>query len=155
MKVVAHCPVLNKIQLNQLAALPPTSAAAREHSFRVYHQVQQRSGVELPPTEWGWELINGQLQPVLTRQLPAPEKLLTLISCNCKSGCERFCDCKMSGLFYTTLCGDFYGNGCSNSEKQSFFIQTLMESITLMQKRAKTISVPIHYHTQMKHLISR
>jgi len=61
-------------------------------------------------------LINGQLQPVLTRQPPAPEKLLTLISCNCKSGCERSCGCKKSGLFCTILCGRCHGNGCSNSE---------------------------------------
>jgi len=113
MKSVANCPVQNKIQLT---ALPPTSAAAREHSFRVYHQVQQWLGVELPPTEWGWEVINGQLQPVFTRQPPAPEKQLTLISCNCKSGCEWSCGCKKSGLFCTILCGHCHGNGCSNSE---------------------------------------
>jgi hypothetical protein len=86
MKAVASCPIHNKIQL---AALPPTSASANEHSFRVYHQVQQWLGVELPPTKWGWELTDGQLQPLFTRQPPAPEKLLSLISCNCKSGCER------------------------------------------------------------------
>jgi len=50
LKAVARCPVPNKILL---VALPPTSAAAREHSFRVYHQMQQWLGVELPPTEWG------------------------------------------------------------------------------------------------------
>jgi len=32
-------------------------------------------------------------------------------------------------------------------KKQSFFIETLVESITLMHKRAKTIKVPIHYPT--------
>ena len=73
--------------------------------------------MELPPTEWGWKLINGQLQPVLTRQPPAPEKLLSLISCSCKSGCERSCGCKKSGLFCTILCGHCHGNGCSNFEK--------------------------------------
>ncbi|XP_028418322.1 uncharacterized protein LOC114543611 [Dendronephthya gigantea] len=113
MKAVANCPVNNQMQL---AALPPTSAAAKEHSFRVYHQVQQWLGVELPPTQWGWQLKNGNLQPVLTRQAPAPEKLLTLISCNCKSGCERSCGCKKAGLVCTVLCGHCNGNGCSNSE---------------------------------------
>ena len=33
-----------------LAALPPTSAAAREHSKRTYLQVQQWSGRDLMPT---------------------------------------------------------------------------------------------------------
>ena len=79
MKAVANCPVQNQMQL---AALPPTSAAAKEHSFRVYHQVQQWLGVDLPPTQWGSQLRNGNLQPVLTCQAPAPEKLLKiLISC--------------------------------------------------------------------------
>ena len=34
--------------------------------------------MELSPTEWDWELINGQLHPVLPRQPPAPEQLYTL-----------------------------------------------------------------------------
>jgi hypothetical protein len=113
MKAVANCPVQNQMQL---AALPPTSAAAKEHSFRVYHQVQQWLGVELEPTQLGWQLKNGNLQPVLTRQAPAPEKLLTLISCNCKSGCEQSCGCKKAGLICTVLCGHCHGNGCSNSD---------------------------------------
>ena len=67
MKAVPICPVQSKIQL---AALPPTSAAAKEHSLSVYHQVQMWLEVELPPTEWGLKLIDGQLQPVLhCRQL--------------------------------------------------------------------------------------
>lgn len=114
MKAVANCPVQNKIQL---AALPPISAAAKEHSFRVFHQMQQWLGVELPPTEWGWKLSDGQLQPVFMCQPPEPEKLLSLISCNCKSGCERSCGCKKAGLFCNVMCGYCQGNGCSNSEK--------------------------------------
>ena len=113
MKAVANCPIQNQMQL---AALPPTSAAAKEHSFRVYHQVQQWLGVDLPPTQWGWQLRNRNQQPVLTCQAPAPEKLLNLISCNCKSGCERLCGCKKTGLICTVLCGHCNGNGCSNSD---------------------------------------
>ena len=114
MKAVANCPIQNKIQL---AALPPTSAAAREHCLRVYFQVQQWLGEDLPPTEWGWKLTNGQLFPVLTHHPPAPEKLLNLISCNCKQNCERLCGCKKAGLFCTALCSHCRGNGCTNSEE--------------------------------------
>jgi hypothetical protein len=35
------------------ASLPPTSASARYHILRVYHQVQSWKGEALPPEEWG------------------------------------------------------------------------------------------------------
>ena len=65
-----------------LATLPPTSAAARQHSFRVYHQVQQWRGIALDPTDWGWMLKDGDLTPLPTLREPAPETLLHLITCN-------------------------------------------------------------------------
>ena len=40
----------------QSEVLPPTSAAAKFHSFRVYFQVQQWQGSTfLRPTDWGWK----------------------------------------------------------------------------------------------------
>ena len=72
-----------------LATLPPTSAVARQHLFRVYHQVQQWRGVALNRTDWGWRLKDGCLTPLPTLREPAPELLLHLITCNCRSGCER------------------------------------------------------------------
>ena len=38
-------------------SLPPTSAAAKYHSFRVYLQVQEWKGsaAELHPRDWGWQ----------------------------------------------------------------------------------------------------
>jgi len=38
---------------NVLLGLPPSEAAAREHSFRVYHQVQAWLGNQKSPEEWG------------------------------------------------------------------------------------------------------
>ena len=37
-------------------AFPPTSAAAKYHSMRVYYQVQccRNDDTDLLPTEWGW-----------------------------------------------------------------------------------------------------
>ena len=40
----------------ELAALPPTLAAAISHFYRVYHQVQQWLGNDLDPTEWACRL---------------------------------------------------------------------------------------------------
>ena len=73
----------------ELATLPPTSAAVRQHSFRGYHQVQQWRGVALNRTDWGWRLKDGRLTPLPTLREPAPESLLHLITCNCRPGCER------------------------------------------------------------------
>lgn len=114
MKAVAKGPVHTQLQL---ASLPPTSATAKEHSLRVYHQVQHWLGNDLVPTKWGWKMMNGQLHPILTQKPPAPDNLLNLISCNCKTGCERGCGCKKAGIQCSLLCGYCRGGGCSNSEK--------------------------------------
>ena len=58
-----------------LATLPLTSAAARQHSFMVYYQVQQWHGVELQVADWGWRLESGRLRPVPTLREPAPDNL--------------------------------------------------------------------------------
>ena len=49
--------------------IPPTSAAARFHSRRVYHHVQQLKGMNLQPQEWRWEQII--LQGRATTQFPS------------------------------------------------------------------------------------
>uniref|UniRef100_A0A8D8XT43 Uncharacterized protein n=1 Tax=Cacopsylla melanoneura TaxID=428564 RepID=A0A8D8XT43_9HEMI len=36
-----------------ISSLPPTEGAARQHSYRTYHQVQQWLGNNLPPQDWG------------------------------------------------------------------------------------------------------
>ena len=62
-----------------LATLPPTSAAARQHSFMVYYQVQQWHGVELQVADRGWRLESGRLRPVPTLREPAPDNLLHML----------------------------------------------------------------------------
>ncbi|KAG1678463.1 Multidrug resistance-associated protein 1 [Nymphon striatum] len=62
----------------QLASLPPTSAAAKKHSYRTYHTVQEWMGNTLPPIEWGWRSHDGTLAPVETDKPVAPESLLNM-----------------------------------------------------------------------------
>lgn len=99
----------------QLSHLPPTSAAARMHSYRAYLQVQQWRGNALPPTEWGWALHEGRLRPVPTDKAPAPLELLHMVFCNCPSECAEHCDCRRSGLPCSALCGFCGGSSCENS----------------------------------------
>ncbi|CAG9769581.1 unnamed protein product [Ceutorhynchus assimilis] len=92
-----------------VATLPPTSAAAKQHLYRVYHQ-----GNRLPEAEWGWISHAGQLKPIPTTKEPAPERVLNIISCNCKSGCDNRCGCRRNGLNCTNMCGYCAGHGCTN-----------------------------------------
>ena len=86
--------------------LPPTSAAARYHSMRVYLQVQQWMGNQMQPVEWGWCEKGGQYIPVLTDKAAAPPNLLKIVRCNCKTGySNRHCTCKANGLESTNGCG--------------------------------------------------
>ncbi|KAK7491791.1 hypothetical protein BaRGS_00017047 [Batillaria attramentaria] len=100
--------------------LPPTSSAARYHSYRVYFQVQEWANLaekgELLPENWGWELRENQLLPVTMDLPPAPEVLLNIINCSCKKDCSSGkCSCRKHGLACTTACGECHGISCTNS----------------------------------------
>jgi len=98
-----------------LASLPPTSAAARQHSFRVYLQVQRWLGMQHKATDFGWKMLNGNLVPVTTSETAVPEDILNLISCNCKLTCRNACGCRRVGLLCTILCGHCQGVSCTNA----------------------------------------
>jgi len=77
--------------------LPPTSAAAKYHSCRVYLQIQEwrGHGNKFQPLEWGWKECDGTLMPLLTDLPPAPDDLLKMIRCNCQTDCSTMrCMCK-------------------------------------------------------------
>lgn len=101
----------------RLAVLPPTSSAVRQHSYRVYHQVQLWRNRQLPPTEWGWKMRGGVLLPIPTLDQPASDELLHLLYCNCKSDCIRNCACRKAGLECTPMCGKCNGYACSNAPR--------------------------------------
>lgn len=110
-KVIAKQPVFGKFDLS---VLPPTSGAAKQHSYRVFHQVQSWRGVELPATDWGWKKKEGQLLPIPTLDPLAPENLLKLVFCNCKIDCAQRCDCRRGEFPCTAMCGKCNGEACSN-----------------------------------------
>ena len=45
----------------ELACLLQESAAAKRHSLRVFHPVQQWMGVNLDASELGWKMVDGRL----------------------------------------------------------------------------------------------
>lgn len=62
-----------------LASIGPTSNAAEQHSYRVYHAVQSSLGNSLDPEMWGFQQVNGLLMPIAMTKAPAPDYLLNLI----------------------------------------------------------------------------
>ena len=51
--------------------LPPTSAAAKYHSLRVYLQVQVwlGKGGDMSAEKWGWKITNGKMLPLLAERM--------------------------------------------------------------------------------------
>lgn len=105
---------LSKNNFN-LASLPPTEAAARQHSFRAYLQVQVWMNKVLDPERWGWKITINGLTPITTTDPPAPQELLNSISCTCKKGCKAACSCRKAGIKCTTICITCKGHACFNS----------------------------------------
>lgn len=100
----------------KLESLPPTSDSAAQHSYRVYHQIQQWLGNKLEPEKWGWVRQEGDLHPVRTTLPPAPDEIIQLISCSCKGDCSSAkCSCKKNGITCSALCKTCEGVTCCNS----------------------------------------
>ena len=91
------------------SSLPPTSCSAKYHSFRAYYQIKQwtdigndssQSTVTMDPLKWGWKLQNGQLVEITRDMLAAPDGLLRVVRCNCKTDCSTArCSCRKHGLY--------------------------------------------------------
>ena len=108
-----------KIDLDP-SILPPSPRAAYYHGLRVYHQTMvwvQLSATDLNPLKSGWSLKN-ILEPIKTDLAPAPDHILKVIRCSCKSGCSsNRCFCKRNGLQCTLSCTECNGITCKNCEK--------------------------------------
>lgn len=107
----------------QPSKLPPTSTAAKFHSMRCYYQVQEwlllacsRSDFHLNPLEWGWEETDNMLLPVCCDEPAAPDELLNIIKCSCKTDCQTArCSCRQHGLVCGAGCSECRGETCTNS----------------------------------------
>ena len=106
----------------QSKSLPPTAAAANQHSLRVFLQVQSWNNPtsSMDPTQWGWEQRQNRYFPVYTAKdvAVAPQQLLKIIRCTCKVGdCStNNCSCRRNGLECTVACKGCKGASCANSK---------------------------------------
>ncbi|ELT93782.1 hypothetical protein CAPTEDRAFT_190961 [Capitella teleta] len=108
--------IARKNKYVQPCTLPPTSAASKFHSDRVYLQVQQwRKNESLSPCEWGWKIVDS-VMPIMTDVPAAPAVLLSMICYSCQGDCSTLrCSCRKNGLECTTACSECRGNSCSNN----------------------------------------
>ena len=108
------------------AKLPPTERAVYYHGLRVHLQIViwkllDDGSIELKPNEWGWHWKNNLLQPITTDMDVAPESLLKVIRCNCKTTSKNqcgtnLCSCRKHGLRCVTTCGECFGESCENKQ---------------------------------------
>lgn len=90
--------------------LPPTRASLLPHILRSnYISSKDKSYKEtrptLPPKERnGWNYKDGEYSPVMCLELPAPQAIIELIKCGCKTCETKGCGCKKNGLPCTPLC---------------------------------------------------
>ena len=75
------------------------------------------------PVTLGWQMQDGKLLLLLTKEAPAPEAVLQLIRCNCGSTnvestnkCSRGCSCKRNNLVCTEMCNCAGDDKCQNTE---------------------------------------
>jgi len=59
------------------------------------------------PAAFGWTFDAGSnhFSPVRCLNPPAPEAIMHLIKCGCKSGCEGRCSCRKNNIPCTEFCG--------------------------------------------------
>ena len=101
--------------------LPPTLGTLIPHTQRAFYMalvwnLSTKPCPSIPPaTNFSWERQDGYLVPVLNINVPAPEALLELRQCSCRSSCmTNRCGCHKNSLMCSDACG--CGDGCENSE---------------------------------------
>ena len=67
-----------------LASLVPSEELVCLHLDRAYFQIQYWQGNALEPTDYGWEVKYGLLEPMSMQQDPAPVCFMEVTQCKCK-----------------------------------------------------------------------
>ena len=101
-----------------LSVLPPSPRAAVYHGLRVYHQIKvwlPLMNTNCDPMNWGWEMNNGSLSPIMIDVEPGPQDLLEMIRCNCKEPCDKRWLCQRAGLKCSSSCSECLGVFCENA----------------------------------------
>jgi len=109
-------------QLAESNKLPPTLGALEEHikrvrlQSRVWCQATVMQQQPLDPLKFGYyKVASGQMFPVTTNTLPAPQAIIELVRCKCNTNCStQRCSCRKNNLSCTELC--LCDTECENDE---------------------------------------
>ena len=99
--------VLSKRSHIDPALLPPSPRASFFYGLRVYHQLKvwrDLRDIDFNPLDWGWELQDQSLVPIMTDEEAGPPDILKIIRCGCNEVCDKRCSCRKSGLQCTSTC---------------------------------------------------
>jgi len=93
---------------------------------------------QLEPEQWGWQLKEGLLTPIMTDLEIAPDNLFQVIRCKCKSSSKRqcgtnLCSCHKHGLLCSAACGECQGQKCENPQNvgKNYIIKYFRDVILL------------------------
>lgn len=69
------------------------------------------------PLNWGWCIKDRKMLPIYTHKAPAPENMLKIIKCGCKTDCNnQRCTCQKYNLKCSSMCGECRGMYCLNRQ---------------------------------------
>ena len=121
--------MFSKYQYNS-ENLPPTFSALKYKIFCSHYitLTLKRAVVSkqnlLSFLNYGWEIVENNITPILTDKLPAPLVLIELSACCCKTGCKtnRY-KCRKSGAACTDMCNcaQCENNDCWIEDKDNVF----------------------------------
>ena len=93
--------------------LPPTKSTLREKILKPHYTSSVLKSAHLPSLvlpdskEFGlrWNSSEKPYESIVTKNLPAPESVIELCICKCKTGCTSLrCMCKKNSMLCTEMC---------------------------------------------------
>lgn len=108
--------------------LPPSERVTCFHALRVHFQAVtwKTLGVySADATLWGWRLDGKELVPITTDQAIAPDDIMNIIRCKCKTDCSSSqCSCRKNNLKCVSACGNCHGTDCTNVEPVAYDVES-------------------------------
>ena len=72
---------------------------------------------------WGFEVKNNELRPIMTDQPIAPKSLLSAIHCNCATNCSTLrCSSRQQNMPCSAACGSCQSDSCLNPLSKTIYI---------------------------------